>query len=105
MEDGLIRACDHQFTDFAGFVLGVYHVSCGQRHFSVYISALAHPSVVINLAQITHSGVRQKGYEEIMRTQFLGKLKGRGDAAAARSSGENSFLLDQPPRNDEAFLV
>src|ERR1700730_8424325 len=105
MKNGLIRAGDHQLAHFAGLVLGVDDFSGGDLHGGIDVAALAHPFVVIEFAEIAHAGVGKQGDDEGLRSEVFGQAQGGRNAAAAGTSGEQAFQLDQAPGNGEAFLV
>src|SRR6267154_1601403 len=105
VENGLIRASDHQFTDFAALVFGVHHFAGGDFYGGFHVAALAHPFVVIDLAEITHSSVGQKGDNESFGAEILCELQRSRNAAAAGTSGEQSFHFHQTACDHEAFFV
>src|SRR6266446_1942332 len=105
VEYSLIRARDDQFAHFAGLVLGVDHFAGGDFHGGFHVTALAHPLVVVNLAEIAHSGVRQEGHDESFLAEAFCELQRGGNAASAGASGEQAFQLHQTPRDLEALFV
>src|SRR4029077_6411851 len=69
------------------------------------VAALAHPLIVIDLAEIPHSGVRQEGHDERFRAEAFCDLQRSGNAAAAGASGEEAFQFHQTPRDHETLFV
>ena len=74
-------------------------------HGGVDVAALAHPFVVVDLAEIAHAGVGQERDDESFRAEVFREAQCRGDAAAAGASGEQAFQFDEAARDDEALLV
>src|SRR6266446_930406 len=105
VEYSLIRARDDQFAHFAGLVLGVDHFAGGDFHGGFHVTALAHPLVVVNLAEIAHSGVRQEGHDESFLAEVFCELQRGGNAASAGASGKQAFQFHQTPRDHEALFV
>src|SRR6266404_1676149 len=105
VEHGLIRARDDQFADFAGLVLGVHHFAGGDFHGGFQVAALAHPLVVVDLAEIAHSGVRQEGHDESFLAEVFCELQRGGNAATTGAPGEQAFQLHQAARDHETFFV
>src|SRR5229473_7547235 len=105
VEYSLIRARDDQFAHFAGLVLGVHHFAGGDFHGGFHVTALAHPLVVVNLAEIAHSGVRQERHDESFLAEVFCELQRGGNAAAAGASGKQAFQFHETPRDYEALFV
>src|SRR5216684_4227528 len=105
MKNGLVRARNHQFTNFAGRAFGIDDFPCGDGGSRVHVAALVHPQIVINFAEVACAGVRQQRDNKISWPEILGKAQRAGNTTTAGASGKEPFHFCQAPRNDEAFLV
>src|SRR5579885_2404435 len=93
VKNGLVRASDDQLANFAGLMLGVNDFGGGDGNGGIHVAALAHPLVIINLAEIAHAGIGEERDDEIVRAEILSETKGGGDAAAAGAAGEKTLEL------------
>src|SRR5579862_274868 len=105
VKNGLIGTRDDELAHFPSLMFGVHDFRGGDGDGGVHIAALAHPFIVIHFAEIAHAGIRQKRYDEIFFTERLGEFKSGRDAAASAATGEDAFLFNQAPGDDEAFFV
>src|SRR6267378_2862713 len=83
VKNSLVRPRGDKLAHFAGGMFGVDDFRRGDGGSRVNVTALVHPQVVINLAEIARASVRQQRDHEIMRSQILGKAQRPGNAAAA----------------------
>src|SRR5260370_1241463 len=105
MKNGLMRARNNQFTNFAARAFGVDYFPCGDCGSRVHVAALVHQQFVITFAEVACAGVRKQRDHKISWPEILGKTQRAGNATAAGAAGEEAFHFCQAPRNDEAFLV
>src|SRR5258708_3192742 len=105
MKNCLIGPRDTQLAHFSGLVLGVDNFRGGDGHGGVNVAALAHPFVVVNLAEVTHTGVGKKRNNEIAGTEIFRQAQRSGDAAADGAAGEQALQLREAARHYEALLV
>src|SRR5580704_9527706 len=105
VEDGLVGTRDDQFADFPGVMFRADHFASGNLHGGVNVSALAHPLVVIDLAEIAHAGVGQECDDKRFGSQIFREAQRGGNAAAAGASGEQALHLHQAAGDDEALVV
>ncbi len=71
VENSLIRPRNHKFADFAGLPLGVDDFRGGDGHAGFDVATLAHPFVVVNLAQIAHAGIGKQRNDKIVRSKIF----------------------------------
>jgi hypothetical protein len=106
VENSLIGARDDQFADLSGVMFFCADNFAGSDFYGgVYVAALAHPLVVVDLAEIAHAGVGKEGDDERFRVEIFRKAQRRGDTAATGTPGEQAFHFDQAAGNDEALVV
>ena len=105
VKNGLIRADDDRFARLAVLSLHANHVRGRERHFRIRVAVFAHPAVVENLAQVASAGIGQKRDDHIALLAIFRHAQRRGNAAAAGTAGENSFLLGEAARPDETLFV
>src|SRR5580704_6467414 len=86
-------------------MLGVDDFGGGDANGGFDVAALAHPFVVVDLAEIAHAGVWKKSDDESFGAKVFGKAESCGDASAAGAAGEDTFEFDQTAREDEALFI
>src|SRR6266849_1563183 len=105
VENRLVRPRNNELAHLAGGVFGVDDFRRSDGGGRVNVAALVHPQVVINLAEVARTGVRQQRDHEIIWSQILGEAQRAGNATATGAAGEEAFQLRQTAGDNETFFI
>ncbi len=104
MVNGLIGEHVQQVAGAAADRLEAHQIVGGKGNLGFEVTVVAHPLVVVNLAQVAHSRVRQESHHKAF-LQALGHLQSRIHAAPARAPGEDALQPGQAAGPEEAVTV
>src|SRR5262249_23637127 len=97
---------DHdQVARFSILLFHADHIGGGNGHFRVHVAVLAHPAVVVNLAEVAIAGIGQESDDEVALLAIFGQAQRSGNAAAARATGKDPCFFREAAGPDETFLV
>src|SRR5579875_1504185 len=105
MKNSLVGTRDDEFAMLAVLHFDADDIGGTERNLRFDVAVLAHPAVIINFAEIAHSGVGKKCDDAIGFFEVVSDAQCGGDASAAGASGENAFLLGKTASPNKTFFV